>query len=83
MVLGFLLGVVVTLLAVGGLLYLFLVEITNKFEEETKTIVQNAASANARLEREKYAAQPTLPPLPQRSAAVQREAVSLTVCWDN
>ena len=77
---SFLLGVATAVAVLVGALYALIAAVSRAFEEERKRIVRDAATANAEVERERYASLPTLPGIPQRSAAVQREVRALHVC---
>ena len=77
---SFLLGVATAVAVIVGALYALLAAVSRAFEEERKRIVRDAATTNAEVERERYASQPILPGIPQRTAAVQREVRALHVC---
>lgn len=77
---SFLLGAATALVAVACALYAVLRIVTRVFEAERKRILSECAANQARSERERVAAQPPLPALPQRTAAMQREVKFLSVC---
>ena len=77
---SFLLGAATALVAVVCALYAVLRIVTRVFEAERKRILGESAALQAKYERDRVAAQPPLPAVPQRNAAMQREVRLLTVC---